>query len=196
MKGKGRCPECRAKPNPLGKRKAFAMLLAQGLKVCTVCQETKPTSDFGSNGGGQLASRCKTCLREVAKESSKKYRKSGSGREKVNARNRAYRKTDTGKALNRKATITRRQREAGVENCMSSKDIAAVYDQFMGRCFKCGTSDDLSIDHHRPLKDGNGMTMENAVVLCRPCNSSKGAKSPEEFYSSGEMLALRLLGKV
>jgi len=43
-------------------------------------------------------------------------------------------------------------------------------------------SDDLCIDHHKPLSKGYPLTRENAVVLCRSCNCSKGNKLPEDFY--------------
>lgn len=39
----------------------------------------------------------------------------------------------------------------------------------------------LHIDHIRPLKDGNGLSIENAVPLCADCNRKKQAKQLEEL---------------
>lgn len=43
-------------------------------------------------------------------------------------------------------------------------------------CRRCGTIDDLTIDHIFPLIRGGESNLENLQVLCRPCNSSKGGK--------------------
>ena len=45
-----------------------------------------------------------------------------------------------------------------------------------GCCRHCGAVDDLSIDHIVPFSRGGQDTVENLQVLCRPCNSKKGAK--------------------
>ena len=45
-----------------------------------------------------------------------------------------------------------------------------------GSCRHCGAVDDLSIDHIVPFSRGGQDTVENLQVLCRPCNSKKGAK--------------------
>lgn len=43
-------------------------------------------------------------------------------------------------------------------------------------CQECGATDDLSIDHIVPSSRGGPETEENLRVLCRPCNSRKGAR--------------------
>jgi hypothetical protein len=52
----------------------------------------------------------------------------------------------------------------------------AVYERDGHRCLNCGTSDDLSLDHIIPYSKGGPDTFENLRTLCRPCNSSKGAR--------------------
>lgn len=42
------------------------------------------------------------------------------------------------------------------------------------RCRKCGSEEDLTLDHIHPWSIGGPDTAENLQVLCRPCNSSKG----------------------
>lgn len=51
-----------------------------------------------------------------------------------------------------------------------------VYDRDSYMCRRCGTLDDLSIDHIIPRSRGGGNEVENLQTLCRSCNSSKGAK--------------------
>ncbi len=64
---------------------------------------------------------------------------------------------------------------------------------FKDQCFKCKSKDKLSIDHHRSLYSGHGLEVNNAVILCKPCNSRKSNKDPEAFYSVLELDELYLL---
>ena len=41
-------------------------------------------------------------------------------------------------------------------------------------CSSCGSLDDLTIDHIKPLSRGGTNTLDNLTPLCRSCNSSKG----------------------
>jgi 5-methylcytosine-specific restriction endonuclease McrA len=43
-------------------------------------------------------------------------------------------------------------------------------------CAKCGATEDLTIDHIIPMARGGTNDLENLQILCRKCNSSKGAK--------------------
>lgn len=40
-------------------------------------------------------------------------------------------------------------------------------------CALCGSTETLTVDHLLPLNMGYGLSVDNAVVLCRSCNSSK-----------------------
>jgi len=40
-------------------------------------------------------------------------------------------------------------------------------------CSRCGSSRDLTADHILSLADGGQNILENIMVLCRSCNSSK-----------------------
>lgn len=52
----------------------------------------------------------------------------------------------------------------------------AVYLRDGFACVECGDADDLTLDHIHPWSLGGPDTVENLRVLCRPCNSSKGAR--------------------
>ncbi|MFF4417038.1 HNH endonuclease [Streptosporangium sp. NPDC001559] len=44
------------------------------------------------------------------------------------------------------------------------------------RCLKCGSPEDLTLDHIQPWSLGGPDTEDNLRTLCRSCNSSKGAR--------------------
>lgn len=49
-------------------------------------------------------------------------------------------------------------------------------------CAYCGsTSGPHEIDHVFPVSRGGKTDQENLVIACRPCNRSKGARTPEEL---------------
>lgn len=66
----------------------------------------------------------------------------------------------------------------------SRNEIARNYDRLfvkIGRrdsfkCKHCGSSDDLAIDHIFALANGGTNELDNLQLLCRSCNSSKGAR--------------------
>lgn len=62
---------------------------------------------------------------------------------------------------------------------VSTRVRIAVFVRDGNKCVRCGTLDDLSLDHIQPVSRGGGNEPENLRVLCRPCNSSKGARLVE-----------------
>lgn len=53
---------------------------------------------------------------------------------------------------------------------------AKVYERDGHACLQCGATEDLTLDHIHPWSKGGPDTYENLRVLCRSCNSSKGAR--------------------
>jgi len=52
----------------------------------------------------------------------------------------------------------------------------AVMERDGHACVLCGATEDLTLDHIRPWSLGGPDTYSNLRVLCRSCNSSKGAR--------------------
>lgn len=65
-----------------------------------------------------------------------------------------------------------------------------LFELFDNRCFRCGSTDNLQIDHNIPHSHGGKLEAGNLVILCRKCNGSKGNIAPDIFY--GERLFVRL----
>lgn len=60
----------------------------------------------------------------------------------------------------------------------------AIYERDGGRCAYCKTPislSDAAIDHVFPLARGGSSEGHNLALACRPCNSSKHARTPEEW---------------
>lgn len=58
------------------------------------------------------------------------------------------------------------------------------------RCALCASTKKLCIDHWRPLSQGYALTMGNAVLLCRYCNSGKHDKLPEDLGDQVRVAAI------
>lgn len=78
----------------------------------------------------------------------------------------------------------RRERESNLDMDYSLLEFNITLGIFNYCCFNCNTKENLTIDHNYPLSKGYGLNIYNAVVLCKICNSSKGIKFPDEFYTN------------
>jgi len=56
------------------------------------------------------------------------------------------------------------------------KTIKFISDKFGMKCLKCGSTENITIDHIIPVKLGGENTFDNIQPLCASCNSSKGTK--------------------
>ena len=72
----------------------------------------------------------------------------------------------------------------------SAEDELITFARFDNKCFRCGSCENLAIDHNKPLSKGFKLDLTNAVLLCKSCNSKKHTKMPEDFYSLEELLLL------
>ena len=126
-------------------------------------------------------SKLKYNISEKAKIASQKYNKSVEGR----LRNKKYRENHPDVYR-----FHARKRHANKKLIMENytpldEKITKII--FGNNCFNCESVSDIEIDHHYPLSKGFALTLLNAVPLCRKCNSSKGNKTPKEFYSTEKL---------
>jgi len=100
--------------------------------------------------------------------------------EKVSAYKKKWKQNNPENTL--KNVRKRRAKKAQLNENFTLAQEQIIREAFNDKCFNCKSTEKLCVDHHRPLSKGNVLTLNNAVLLCKSCNSSKGAKNPEEFY--------------
>lgn len=71
---------------------------------------------------------------------------------------------------------------------LNRRALGLIFDSCSGHCFYCGVKippfSDWQVDHMNPVAQGGADTFYNVVVACRPCNSSKGNRTVEEFRAA------------
>ena len=80
-----------------------------------------------------------------------------------------------------------------VKEDFTEQDFILMQNLFNNMCFKCKCKENLQLDHHYPLSKGYKLSKDNAVILCQSCNSKKGTKMPESFYSDSELNQLNFI---
>jgi len=124
-------------------------------------------------------------------------------KEEAAAYKKAYLQTEAGKKIGRQSQRKRRAMKASVNEHFTKVDEAETLNKFNHQCFRCGmTAEDhkakwnesIHIDHLYPLSEGNALTQNNAIILCKSCNASKGAKNPSEFFTIKQLHELRKKG--
>lgn len=186
--------------------------------ICRVC-DSKRTKKYRENNKEKERHRCKKYREnniERELQRCREYRKNN--REEINRKAREYRENNKEKELQRNKKYRENNKEKELQRCKkykknnpdkvrhnkrkrrarikavnenySTRDEQITYEIFNNRCFNCNTSDNLSIDHHNCLNDGNPLSVNNAVILCISCNSSKGIKAPEKFYTISQLKKL------
>jgi 5-methylcytosine-specific restriction endonuclease McrA len=88
---------------------------------------------------------------------------------------------DARKALN----IKRRARKLSAPGHYSQADIHRILAEQDGKCAAahcgCDIASSYTIDHISPLSRGGSNWPDNIQLLCRPCNSSKAARTMDEW---------------
>lgn len=139
-------------------------------KTCSNCGREKPGKEFSKDLSRKdgLSSRCRLC----------------DGRKNKKFRDENPDKRAASKVLSyakRRGAIGEGDREGKV----TAEDYAIILDVFHNCCAYCDdplTKANLTWDHVVPLSFGGRHDVENLVPACRPCNSSKGNKTLDEWY--------------
>ena len=74
----------------------------------------------------------------------------------------------------RKFTHLRTEFRPASRNHLSASKRKRVLLRDKGRCVKCGSRENLEIDHMVPLARGGSSRLENLQLLCQDCNRRKG----------------------
>ena len=115
-------------------------------------------------------------------ERNSKYRKAHKRERALYDKKRYRTDPDTLKRVARKRRDLKK-----VQDFMYTKQDEIATRIVFPRCEKCGSNENLQIDHFYPLSKGFGLKLNNAIMLCQSCNCSKGSKMPQNFFSPDEM---------
>jgi 5-methylcytosine-specific restriction endonuclease McrA len=174
------------------------------MKICSKCKVEKHETEFRirKNRPCGLFSRCKACDLIYSRQ----YKRPLEVRLRDRQRSREYEKTLRGKQGRRRRCqsekgrlyiqqYTRRRRELKLllDFNFTQEDVKFIHSRFNRQCFNCGSADKLEIDHHYPLSKGFGLSVQNAVLLCKSCNTHKKDKFPEAFYTVDKLKVLSVL---
>jgi 5-methylcytosine-specific restriction endonuclease McrA len=170
-------------------------------KTCTKCQTSKIYDDFHRDRTRKdgYFPQCKTCTRlyrqsehgaRLHREGNLRFQQTPKGKACLRRAQSKYQQSPKGRLMYQQAARRRLARIADADMSLTDDDIRRVHEKFNHKCFNCGNTERLEIDHHYPLSMGFGLTEDNAVLLCRSCNASKGNRMPEDFYPEEKLRVL------
>lgn len=167
-------------------------------KICGKCKIEKDLSMFYKNKSKKngIDNWCKVCYKqyrdnntEKKKEYNKQYYKENTESRKEYIKQYQENNPEKCRAKNRR----RRARKQQLNEYFDIEMETFVLDAFNHQCFNCGSIEDLCIDHFKPLSKGYKLTVANALVLCKSCNSSKKDKMPRDFFGVGKAKLIKQL---
>lgn len=117
--------------------------------------------------------------RKANPEVGRRYRESH--REELREAKRRWRQENQDKE--RATKHRRRASKANAQGSWSDDDVAKLKTLQKGKCWWCGKKfgQTYHIDHRIPLAQGGTNFVSNLVLSCVHCNTSKGAKLPQDF---------------
>lgn len=73
----------------------------------------------------------------------------------------------------------------------------AIFDRDERKCRRCGSDEELTLDHIVPRARGGSNRRENLQTLCFVCNNKKAGKLPtaKELFSTDEPLVRAIRGE-
>lgn len=174
-------------------------------KTCARCRQLLPRNaeTFGvdSRNRDGLKGRCRECIAahrkeniDDAREYARNYALRPDQHQKKLERNAAYRAANlermrairaAWKKRNREKerVYSARRREGWITRTIRSALVEELLMEQSGLCRWCSHAlgDDFHLDHVVPLSRGGTNDPSNLVLACPPCNTSKGAKTIQEW---------------
>lgn len=107
----------------------------------------------------------------------------------------AYRRSERGLRAKRLGQQRRLARAAALPNTLTNVEWEAIVAAFDGLCaYGCGRRWE-DIEHVVALSKGGGLTADNVVPACERCNSSKHARSFQDFCAERGLDAREILAR-
>ncbi len=178
------------------------MEVIPGNYPCSRCETIKPHTEFYKHNekANGLASACKACENEARAATyrnmsedekaaryklqweQKKSRMAADPevRSRILSQKRRTKKAYTIRKpwMVRAQKMNARARELGAIGNVTGTEVKALLD---GGCSRCGTSDELQIDHVKSMVIGGTNTIDNLQTLCKPCHLLKTHSSMTDF---------------
>lgn len=133
-------------------------------RKCDVCQK-ESWGDLWQPTGTEDVEICRYCIAEALAEHSRLYPFKRHPTDKIE-----YRHVVDKDHILITVAHGRKPRRSTIKKSVREKVLKP------GKCKKCGSVDDLQVDHITPVKAGGGDNIENLQPLCGNCNRVKGAK--------------------
>lgn len=143
-------------------------------KTCTSCKKVlEATSDNfhkQKNGRYGFTSKCKSCKNADISAWTKR------NPEMSRAQKMRWKAANYEKYLQIKRDDQRKRKYRLKSGTISVNDWNEMLERHNHSCAYCGTQDDITQDHIKPLSKGGENVIENIQPLCRSCNSRKRDK--------------------
>ena len=132
------------------------------MKNCNTCGETKPLDEYDKSKGSRdgYRNKCKACRATYYRD---RYQ-SDHERSKVVAKVKAH-----------------KRRKHYTYGDFTAADWDRLVEAYGPVCMKCGSKDNLSLDHVVPLSLYGEHSIKNAQILCLDCNKQKGNRSCADY---------------
>jgi 5-methylcytosine-specific restriction endonuclease McrA len=160
------------------------------MTTCTKCRVEKSPADFYKHVGKRngLRSWCKDCTADhdhvryistVEKSRARSLKWKRDNFEKDKQTHRAWMAANLEK--NALYHGNRRARKLNQLGIMPPRAYEIIYELFGRACLKCGSPDNVTMDHIIPLALGGLHDISNLQPLCKSCNSSKGGWGTTDY---------------
>lgn len=121
--------------------------------------------------------------RERSRQKTKAWREANPERAKAAVKAWIIRNPERVRLIARVTSATRRARVRQIGGSISVDQILDLLNKQKFKCASCRISlkDGYHLDHINPISKGGSHSIDNAQLLCPPCNIGKGAKNPIEW---------------
>ena len=110
---------------------------------------------------------------EKKKASNDKWRNENRERHRENSRKWAANNPERFRELQRHAQHRRRSLKDGLFENYTEEEWGNLLHRYDCKCIRCGSSDNIEVDHVVPISKGGTNTIDNLQPLCRSCNAQK-----------------------